>query len=367
MIVLHAAPITSAASRGPNVSVPALVAAQNRLDGVEAALVLTATKPTTSCPWEFPVFDRKIAVTSDGRLDLPAPFDRPNLVVFHCPYHFTHAALAAKLRKVGIPYVICPRGGMTRFAQSFHGWKKRLGNVLFFDRMVRGAAAVNCLSRGEAAASGDWRRPTFVTGNGIELPDEADLATPGRATRLRLVFIGRLSVEYKGLDMLLEACASLRDELGERPATVELYGPDSHGSRRKLIGLIAKHGLSELVTMPGPVAGEAKRVLLRRTDVFLHTSRSEGHPMAVLEALAHGIPCLLTTATNVADDVAEAGAGFRAEPTPAGIAAALRDALAATPEELQKAGRHARQMALRHFGWPHVARRSVEQYRQWAA
>ena len=42
-------------------------------------------------------------------------------------------------------------------------------------------------------------------------------------------------------------------------------------------------------------------------DLFIHTFRFEGHPIAVLEALSYGIPCLLTPGTNMAGEVEAAG------------------------------------------------------------
>ncbi|HUT09364.1 MAG TPA: glycosyltransferase [Thermoguttaceae bacterium] len=367
MIILHAAPIIWGKISGHTASVPALIAAQNRLPGVEAALLVTRANPEPPPQLEFPVFDRKIRLTTADRLDLPVPFDRPDLVVFHSTYVPAHAAVVARLRKAGIPYVICPRGGMTRFARAYRPWKKRLGNRLFFNRVVSGAVALHCLTPGEAEQSSDWHRPTFVVGNGVPLPEEGQLASPGRSSPLRLVFIGRLAVEYKGLDMLIEACAAIRSELLDRPARLELHGPSFRGSGKTLARRIAVARLGEIVALNGPVLGEAKRDLLRQTDAFVHTSRSEGHPMAVLEALAFGIPCLLTPGTNMADEVAAAGAGWKAGPTPEGIAAGLREVMAADENCLRQAGIKARQLAVQRYGWDQVARGSVEAYRRWAA
>jgi glycosyltransferase involved in cell wall biosynthesis len=216
MIVLHAAGINWSRIDGPRTSVPGLVAAQNRLAGCRTALVLTAPSRGRRPELDFPVFDRKIHLGTTGRLDLPTPFDQPNLVVFHSTYLPGNAALARIVRGAGIPYIICPRGGMTRRAQRHRWWKKVLGNRLFFNSFVTHAAALHCLTRGEALESGDWRRPTFVVGNGIDLPSESELASPGSSDSLRLVFVGRLDLALKGLDLLVEACAALRTELLKR-------------------------------------------------------------------------------------------------------------------------------------------------------
>jgi glycosyltransferase involved in cell wall biosynthesis len=125
--------------------------------------------------------------------------------------------------------------------------------------------------------------------------------------------------------------------------------------------------LDGLVKLSGPVVGDAKAALLRRADVFLHPSRSEGHPMAVLEALAYGVPCLVTPVTNMAEEVAAAGAGWKMEPSPQGIAAGIRKAVTDGIDALQAAGEKARRLAVENYGWDKIAARSVEAYRKYAA
>ena len=366
MIVLHAAPITWGRIGGLHVSIPALVAAQSRLEGIRAALAVTVGRAAMAPQLGFPVFHQKINVGENGRLNLPAPFDRPDIVVFHSTYIPAHAGIARGLRRAAIPYIICPRGGMTHYAQRHHGWKKILGNQLFFKRMVNRAEAINCLTHGEAQESQRWDRPTFIVGNGTTLADEADLATPGRSARRRLIFVGRLHIEYKGLDMLVEACGRIRDKLLAARATVELHGPDHAGSTKLLQKQIAALQLQDVVELGGPVVGRDKVSLLGRADAFLHPSRSEGHPMAVLEALGHGLPCLLTPVTHVADEVATARAGWRVEPTVESIAQGIAAILATDDAQLRTAGANARRLAAETYAWDEIAIRSVQEYQKWA-
>ena len=373
MIILHAAAVNAADIGGPHVSVPALVAAQNRLDGVAAALLPTVSGAGPLPEGDFLVFGRKNLLRGSAGLNLPVPFNRPDLVVFHSTYIPAHLQIGRRLRRMGVPYVICPRGGMTRYAQAYKWLKKRAGNLLGFNRLVAHAGALHCLTRGEAEASRDWNCPIFVVGNGVHLPRTSDLASPGDAPPLRLVFVGRLHVTIKGLDMLLDACRLVRRELRRARARVELYGPhsngsvDCQGSRKFLAGRIAGLGLQDVVTLPGPVVGKTKTAAFQRADVFLHPSRTEGHPSAVLEALAHGVPCLLTPGTNMADEVAAAGAGWKVEPSPEGIAAGISEIISQNALTLRQAGVRARRLAGQEYSWANVATRSVKAYRRYAA
>ena len=367
MIILHAAPITADPHSGPNSSVPGLVAAQDGLPGVRACLV--ATLGLSAIPSEFgiPVFDGGSLFHPSGEIGLPSPFDRPDLVVFHSTYIPAHAAIARRLRRAAVPYVICPRGGMTRHAQDWKWLKKRLGNLLFFNRLVAGAAALHCLTPGEAAASPGWNRPIFVVGNGVDLPPEDEILPIQPTAAMRMVFMGRLHIDHKGLDMLVKACGIVHQDLLRAGARVDVHGPDCDGGRALLDNLINRLGVGDVVSLRGPVSGSAKAALLTEADVFLHPSRTEGHPIAVLEALAHGTACLLTPNTNMADEVAAAGAGWRVEPSPAAIAGGLQDIIALDRAQLRQASTNARRLAVRRYTWPVIARRSVEAYREYAA
>jgi glycosyltransferase involved in cell wall biosynthesis len=367
MIILHTAPLAWQTISGPRSSVPGLVAAQNRLDGVEAGLAVTRARHGKAPEVGFPVFDRNTLLGNSGTLDLPAPFHRPDLAVFHDTYVPLHATIAGRLRKAAIPYILCPRGGLTRYAQAHGWWKKRIANLVFLNKLVAHAVALQCLTQGEAAASSRWNRPVFVVSNGVELPPESDLALQKPSeVGLRIVFMGRLDVSYKGLDMLLDACVLVRDKLRKAGARVELHGPDWKGSTKFLASRIGELGLAGVVALGGPVMGDAKRTLFRQADVFLHPSRSEGHPTAVLEALSYGVPCLLTPGTNMAEAVSSAGAGWEVEPSPAGIAAGIEKILQTERTRLPQAGVKARKLIARQFSWERIASSSVEAYRKYS-
>ena len=60
----------------------------------------------------------------------------------------------------------------------------------------------------------------------------------------------------------------------------------------------------------GAIYGEGKLEQFVKCDYFIHTSRYEGMPMAVLEALSFGIPCIVTDKTNMEEIINEANGGF---------------------------------------------------------
>lgn len=106
-----------------------------------------------------------------------------------------------------------------------------------------------------------------------------------------IVFVGSLAQRYKGLDVLLRACAALKRH-GWRIRLVVLgdgrYRPEYERLAQSL-------ELTDVVSFRGEIpAGEPVRVELAHADLFVLPSRTEGLPRALIEAMANGVPCIAT-------------------------------------------------------------------------
>jgi glycosyltransferase involved in cell wall biosynthesis len=306
-------------------------------------------------PWNVPAGEWERVVGAMGR---------PDLVNFHGVYDPYHCALAARLRECGIPYVVFPHGGLQLLAQARKGLKKAVGNALFFDSYARGAAALFASSEREKAGA-LARYPgarVFIAPNAV--PQE--LLSELRAGRWRsraaasgpilVGSIGRIENEPKGTDLLFEAIRLQQRHHPDAGLRYELVGPYHTPADRELVArLLAALPQPELVSLPGPKAGQAKWDALAAFDVFIHTSRFEGMPAAILEAMAAGKPCVLTQGTNLSHIAREHGAGWDCEPEPESILQALLAAASAGREELVRRGEAARSFVLERMTWDAVA------------
>lgn len=360
-IILHVAPISNNKITGLSVSIPATVKALHNL-GVQVALLTTSKQGRYENKDGYPIFyfkdkNKRIRIT-----DLPAPFNRPNIIDFHSTYIPAHALLTKEAYRKNIPFIITPRGGMTLGAQNQKKWKKRFGNILFFNRMVKNAAAIHCLTENEANDVRLWKGEIFVLGNGTSLPSKSDMANVGSKETIRLVFIGRLDIHHKGLDLLIHACGIIKGELYRRQVTIDIYGPEVNSSREKLLRLIERHGLSKIVNIYPPVRGSEKSEVLKSADVFLHTSRFEGHPMSVLEALSFGLPCLLTPGTNVSKEVISNRAGWEVMPDESSISKGILNILN-EKDNLPNYSKNARELVEKKYVWESIARKTLLHYK----
>ncbi len=272
-----------------------------------------------------------------------------------------------QVSRVGRPYVLTPNGGYNpSVLQGRNRLVKALWTPLVERPFANRARVVHAVSQPEVEFLRQMgvTAPTPFIPNGID-QDLLDEPVPPPRAGSAWVFLGRLAVDHKGLDLLIQGYARVcRDSPHEVPPLI-LAGPDFRGGRRQLEEMCEAFGVRNRVTFPGPVFGPAKLDLLKRARLFFHTSRWEGMPFSVLEAMALGRPVFLTPGTNLAVDVTEARAGWITAATPEAIADGLRQVLDAPSAVLDEAGCRARQVIECRFHWRAIAGQMAALYRRY--
>jgi glycosyltransferase involved in cell wall biosynthesis len=207
----------------------------------------------------------------------------------------TPSLLAAKCRRIGVPFVLGPLNGGVPWPRHFDSARRREREWLSY---VRNAARLLPGSRStyrDAAAVLVGSRDTWVQlppaflPRCIYIPENAVDSTrfpapPERiaSPRLRVIFLGRL-VPYKGADMLLEAIAPLVRE-GRAELTVVGDGPE----RSNLERMVRELGLGTGVTLAGWIDQHAVHASLEAADVLAFPSIREFGGAVALEAMASG-------------------------------------------------------------------------------
>lgn len=171
-------------------------------------------------------------------------------------------------------------------------------------------------------------------------------------TRPLLLGIGRFK-RKKGFDLLVQACALLRDGGHEFDCRIVGYGDQ----RQALTRQISDHQLQELVRLGDPVDGETVRQLLRQASIFVLPCRisedgdRDGIPNAILEAMACEVPVVSTPVSGIPEVVESPRNGILVAPDDAaGLARALADLLADTGRA-RLIGRQARRTVQARFNW----------------
>ena len=332
---------------GPGVlDVP--VAEPVRRDGVEV--------------WYFPVtWPRRLARSPAMARTLHGSISGFDVVHLHSVFLWPTLAVARACHRVGVPYVLSPRGMLVRDLIAGRGrLRKMLWLALFERRTVREAAAVVVSSELEAReleALDLGAAYVQVVPNGLVVDepasdDSAAAALPSLPAdgRPLVLYLGRLSWK-KGVDVAIRALAALP---GHPDARLAIAGNDDEDLRPRLAALASELGVAERVSFLGEVRGAAKQALLATARVLVMTSISENFGMSALEAMAAGVPVVLSDGVGLAADVDDAGAGLVCERTPEAVAAAL-SRLLAQPELGRAMGERGRRLVADRFSWPAIA------------
>lgn len=289
----------------------------------------------------------------------PAPFDRPDVVVFHSPFGIPQCVRIAKLlKKDGIPYIVVPHGCFSNFAMKKKRLKKSIARLIFMDSVIKTSAGVQYLSEGEKRTS-VYNTDCFIVPNGIFVPEYVEKY---EKELLEISFIGRKDLYHKGLDFLIEACKIAKEQLKNK-VRINIYGPESNDQAKSVSQLIGEYGVGDFVfDLPAVFDDEKKKVYIN-TDVFVLTSKFEGQPVAILEAWSNGVPTLVTPGTNVAEECSENGCGWSVSADAKAIAEKLIY-LTNNREEIAQKAKNAHCYVLKTYSWERVATRYLAAYRE---
>lgn len=296
-------------------------------------------------------------------------------VIVHGLWQYPGFGAWRALRSSGIPYFVFPHGMLDPWFKREYPLK-HLKKWLYWPwaeyRVLRDAAAVLFTAEEESrlAQQSFWlyKARHAVVGYGLELDSaalgaEAKMFTdafPDTQGKRLLLFLGRIHPK-KGCDDLIEAFAKVA---GMDPSLhLVMAGPDQVGWQPILQTQAARLGISERITWCGMLSGASKWAALRAAEVFVLPSHQENFGIAVAEALALGVPVLISNKVNIWREIAEAQAGLVGDDTAAATEASLRRWLALG--EAQRAAMRVAALACyeRHFHMAAAAKRLVDAIR----
>jgi glycosyltransferase involved in cell wall biosynthesis len=240
-----------------------------------------------------------------------------DLVHVHALFSFTSVPAAYWAARAGVPYVVRPLGTLNRWGmERRRPWLKRLSFSIIERRILRGAARIHYTSEQERieAAEVGLNRHQAVVPLGIDLAPFAELPArgwlrqraSGWAGRPVALFLSRLDPK-KGLDLLLAAFARAR---AQRPdLALVIAGSGDAGFERGVRRDATRLGLGDSVYWAGFLSGTEKLAALADADLFVLPSYSENFGVAAVEAMAAGLPVVISDRVGIHREVAAARAG----------------------------------------------------------
>lgn len=268
------------------------------------------------------------------------------------------------------PYILSVHGCLEEKRLAQRSFFKRVYLSLFGRWMLRHASMVIATSKNEVVAYQEYLVPSqkiFRLGHGVD-QKEFETAQSKLACRryfglkdrsVVVTFLGRIH-KIKGLDLLVKAVARIKDQSIE----FVIAGSDD-GFLDELKKLIHTHHLSDRVHLWNTCYGEEKAQLFKASDIFIYPSYSEGFSLGILEALAAGLPLIITTGCHF-EQVEKAKAGLIVEPKATALSQAIKKM--ATDNELRKnAAKNAKLLVSQHYSMDVIGDQLLTLYQKVAA
>ena len=287
-------------------------------------------------------------------------------------WNFPVLAAAFWARFYKKPYIISSRGSLMKEPMEKKSLLiKKIFLFLFVRRDLKNASAVHFTVEAEKE---EYMKASLPLKKAIIIPNGFDIIEFKKqlsqnffrnkfnigADKKVILFLSRLNWK-KGLDTLIPAFAEVLKK--ESRAVLVLAGPDEKNYKKeielKIVNCKLKIGKDVIFT--DMLIGEDKISAYRESDVFVLPSYSENFGMAVVEAMACGLPVIITKGVGISKEVEKAGAGIVIEKDKKQLTEAILKILE-NPQLGKKMGENGRKLVETEFSSEKVAEKWIEEY-----
>lgn len=385
MRVLHVIPSVAPVRGGPSEAILAMV---NALRSAEINAEIATTNdngidllnvPTGKCVnyplgtiegdksvpiWFFPRFSpnyrpvKEFAFSREMTQWLWQNIRKYDLLHVHAIFSYASTATMAIARLQGVPYIVRPLGQLCQWSLQQSAQKKQIYLKLIEKANLNRSWGLHLTSVQEQQEIHPLgiSAPSFILPHGLNLPS----LIPDARNKLRrffnlppdepiILFLSRLHPK-KGLEYLIPSLGNLAHER----FTLIIGGDGSQEYKSKIESLLVSSGIRQRTYLPGFVTGEMKNLLLQGSDLFALTSHSENFGVAVLEAMASGLPVLVTPGVALASVVSEHEAGYVSELDVKAITSCI-EGYFRYPQMAKEMGNRGRKLVSQNYTWDSVA------------
>jgi glycosyltransferase involved in cell wall biosynthesis len=338
------------------------------------AEVVCADDP--QAPW-LPSWNPKIHAVGAGSVGkygftrgldrwLAGNLGRFDVIVVNGIWMYFGYAVWKATRHANIPYFVFIHGALDPWFRRHYPLKhvkKTIYWKLFEHKVLRDAERTLFTTEEEMSLADRAFEPyecrAEVSGYGIvrpELPENFNKqryverlseAHPTLRNRGFILFLSRVH-EKKGVDLLLKAFAASKDSL-KGTALVIAGPPGDKNIVERLKRLASSLGVSQDVVWTGPLYGTAKWEALQAADIYALPSHQENFGISVVEALACGLPVLVSDKVNIWREIQATNSGIVAPDDVSGTTRLLKEWGALPDDARAEMRRNARQCFATHF------------------
>ena len=262
-------------------------------------------------------------------------------------------------------YILSPHGMLSPFSLNVSKFKKNIIWSLWEKEFIKSSSAIHALSFKEAQDIKKIfpEKPIAVIPNGVYVPPNTiyenplpwEKEIPDNAKIL--LYFGRFH-PIKGLDCLIKAWEIICKKNQFRNWWLVLVG---YGDNNYLNSLLKKGNLKNIKSY-GPAFNKLKHNIFYKSDAFILTSYSEALPMAALEAMSYGLPCLLTKECGLEEYFLD-NSTIRINHDYEELSNDIEYFFSLSDENQKIIGRSGKNKVLKNHAWADIALNTYELYR----
>lgn len=299
--------------------------------------------------------------------------NRYDLVHIHALWVFPTTVAAYIARRKNIPYIVRTCGMLDYYSVYHNKWKgfKKLFYFNLFERNnLNRASAIHFTSLDESNRTKHMgvKALPLILPVGIEkneyigIPSRGSFRNkyPSFKGKKIILFLGRIHYK-KGLEILLEAYKNVLNKTDK--AYLVIAGPDNEGYKNILEKKINTLNLIGKVLFTGLVKGKQKMEILADADIFCLPSFQENFGIAVAEAMAAGLPVVISDQVNIHSEISDANAGIVTRCDSDEVAGALLK-LINNDTLRNEMGQNAKKLVFDKFTWDKIAEEMVGTYKK---
>jgi len=292
-----------------------------------------------------------------------------DLFHIHEIWHHPHFAAYQAARFARKCFVITIHGSLEPWCLNHKAFKKKIYSMLIQRKILREASALHAITGEEVRNIAKFvgNKNVLLIPNGLNLEEfenfsyreQIDELYPDIRGKKIILFLGRLHPK-KGLDILAKAFQLIlkqRDDI-----QLLIVGPDSNGYKEEIVKILKAENAIVNVTFTGMLRGDDKLAALSRADIFVLPSYSEGFSISILEAMACGLPVVVTKECNF-PEVEEIGAGKVIDPDAGQLSEALIELLE-NQELCKEMGKRGKRLIQQKYTWDKVADKMIIAYEE---
>ena len=347
-------------SGGPSRSVPMLVKGLAEL-GVDITLMTVKSENMNTHALEGTTAKLKVLTPSFSKKEIAKYLaeERFDLIQIQSMWDLPYHKVMVEARRLGIPYIVTPRGMLEPWSLSQKKWKKKLAWWLYQRNDVQKSVCVFTTAKMEADHISNLGITTSraVIPNGIET-DSYPCKTSVDIVKKQVLFLSRIHVK-KGIEILFDAWKRMHSEFADWQLFVVGNGEAEY--IQSLENRVECLGLKECINIIPPVFGNDKIRLYQESALFCLPSYSENFGMVIAEAMSCGTP-VITTTNCPWKALNETNTGWCVDLSVDNLEYALREAMSMNPTELYDMGQKASRLIFDNFDYRSVTRKTLRLY-----